>query len=102
MHDVVIAGAGPAGSIAALVLARAGVKVALLDRARFPRPKLCGDSINPGALAVLRHLDISHVTEGGLLLDGMLVSGEGGVRVTGLYGGGRTGIALSREVEPRR
>jgi len=98
MHDVVIAGAGPAGSIAALVLARAGVKVALLDRARFPRPKLCGDSINPGALAVLRHLDISHVTAGGLLLDGMLVSGEGGVRVTGLYGGGRTGIALSREV----
>ncbi|HVJ26831.1 MAG TPA: NAD(P)/FAD-dependent oxidoreductase [Vicinamibacterales bacterium] len=98
MHDVVIAGAGPAGSIAALVLARAGVKVALLDRARFPRPKLCGDSINPGALAVLRHLGISHVTAGGLLLDGMLVSGEGGVRVTGLYGGGRTGIALSREV----
>ena len=98
MHDVVIAGAGPAGSIAALVLARAGVKVALLDRARFPRPKLCGDSINPGALAVLRQLDISHVTEGGLLLDGMLVSGEGGVRVTGLYGGGRAGIALSREV----
>lgn len=98
MHDVVIAGAGPAGAIAALVLARAGVKVALLDRARFPRPKLCGDSINPGALAVLRRLDLSHLTEGGLLLDGMLVSGEGGVRVTGLYGGGRTGIALPREV----
>ena len=83
MHDVVIAGAGPAGAIAALVLARAGVKVALFDRARFPRPKLCGDSINPGALAILRRLDLSHVTEGGLLLDGMLVSGEGGVRVSG-------------------
>lgn len=98
MHDVVIAGAGPAGSIAAIVLARAGVKVALLDRATFPRPKLCGDSINPGALAILRRLELSHVTEGGLLLDGMLVTGEGGVRVTGLYGGRRTGIALSREV----
>ena len=98
MPDVVIAGAGPAGAIAALVLARAGVKVALIDRARFPRPKLCGDSINPGALAVLRRLDLSHVTEGGLLLDGMLVSGEGGVRVTGLYGGGRSGIALRRDV----
>ncbi len=97
MHDVLIAGAGPAGAIAALVLARAGVRVALFDRARFPRSKLCGDSINPGALAVLRRLDLSHVTEGGLLLDGMLVSGEGGVRVTGLYGGGRTGIALPRE-----
>lgn len=98
MHDVLIAGAGPAGAIAALVLARAGVKVALFDRARFPRSKLCGDSINPGALAVLRRLDLSHVTDGGLPLDGMLVSGEGGVRVTGLYGGGRTGIALPREV----
>ena len=98
MHDVVIAGAGPAGALAALVLARAGVKVALLDRARFPRPKLCGDSINPGALAILRRLDLSYVTEGGLLLDGMLVSGEGGVRVSGLYGGGRTGIALRRDV----
>ena len=102
MLDVVIAGAGPAGSIAALVLARAGVKVALFDRAHFPRPKLCGDSVNPGALAVLRRLDLSHVTEGGLLLDGMLVSGEGGVRVTGQYGGGRAGIALSREVLDQR
>jgi flavin-dependent dehydrogenase len=98
MHDVAIAGAGPAGAVAALILARAGVKVALFDRARFPRPKLCGDSINPGALAILRRLDVSHVTEGGLWLDGMLVSGEGGVRVCGLYGGGRRGIALRRDV----
>lgn len=98
MPDVVIAGGGPAGAIAALVLARAGVRVSVLDRARFPRPKLCGDSINPGALAVLRRLGLSHVTEGGVLLDGMLVSGEGGVRVTGLYGGGYSGIALRRDV----
>ena len=44
MHhaDVVIAGAGPAGSTAALVLARRGFDALLLDKAAFPRPKLCG------------------------------------------------------------
>lgn len=44
MHhaDVVIAGAGPAGSTAALILARRGFDALLLDKAAFPRPKLCG------------------------------------------------------------
>lgn len=41
-YDVVIAGCGPAGATAGLTLARAGLSVAMLDRARFPRPKLCG------------------------------------------------------------
>lgn len=48
-HDVVIVGAAPAGSIAALILARAGHRVALLDRAAFPRTKVCGNCINPSA-----------------------------------------------------
>mgnify|MGYP003488968613 CR=1 FL=1 len=52
-YDVIVIGGGPAGAIAALVLARAGVRVRVLDRARFPRFKLCGDSVNPGALAIL-------------------------------------------------
>ena len=56
MTDVLIVGGGPAGAIAALVLARAGVDVTILDRAVFPRDKLCGDSVNPGAMALLaRH-----------------------------------------------
>lgn len=98
MTDVLIAGAGPAGAIAALVLARAGAQVTLFDRARFPREKLCGDTINPGALAILRRLLLDSVTEGGLRVHGMVVSGEGGVRVTGVYGGEQSGVALPRRV----
>jgi flavin-dependent dehydrogenase len=98
MTDVLIAGAGPAGSIAALVLARAGVRVTMVDRARFPRDKLCGDTINPGALAILRRLGLGAVTDGGLPIEGMIVSGAGGVRVVGAYGGDEHGIALPRRV----
>src|SRR5688500_1721758 len=57
--DVVIAGAGPAGSITATLLARAGARVLLLDRARFPREKLCGDTVNPGTVARLRALSLA-------------------------------------------
>ena len=51
--DVLVVGAGPAGTVAATALASAGARVRLVDRARFPRPKLCGDTLNPGAFAVL-------------------------------------------------
>ncbi len=51
--DVVVVGAGPAGSTAARELARDGARVCLLDRARFPRPKACGGALSP---RVLRHL----------------------------------------------
>ena len=57
--DVLIAGAGPAGTIAATILARAGTRVMVVDRARFPRDKLCGDTLNPGALAVLQRLGLA-------------------------------------------
>jgi flavin-dependent dehydrogenase len=58
-HDVVIVGAAPAGSLAALVLARAGKRVALLDRAAFPRAKVCGNCINPAAWAIWRRLGLT-------------------------------------------
>lgn len=45
--DVIIAGAGPAGTSAAIHLARNGVRVLLLEQKRFPRPKLCGEFISP-------------------------------------------------------
>lgn len=42
MHDVIVIGGGPAGSSAAVTAARAGLRTALVDKARFPRDKLCG------------------------------------------------------------
>jgi flavin-dependent dehydrogenase len=62
-HDVVIVGAAPAGSLAALVLARAGHRVALLDRAAFPRVKVCGNCINPAAWAIWKKLGLTEAYE---------------------------------------
>jgi len=56
--DVAIIGAGPAGSSAAIALARCGYAVALLEKERFPREKLCGDFINPINLPLLRELGV--------------------------------------------
>ncbi len=96
MIDVIVAGAGPAGSVAALVLARAGARVWLLDRDEFPRPKLCGDTLNPGAVATLASLGLT----GGPLdtarrLAGFWVTSPR-VAVCGRYGSGDVGLALTR------
>ena len=96
--DVVIAGAGPAGSIAALVLARAGVRVRLLDRARFPREKLCGDTLNPGALALLDQFGIGDdVRARALPITGMTVTGPGGASVSADYPASLCGASISRK-----
>ena len=50
---VVVVGAGPAGATAAMRLHRAGVPVVLLDRARFPRDKICGDLLPPRTFPLL-------------------------------------------------
>ena len=95
--DVLVVGAGPAGSIAALVLARAGVRVRLVDRARFPRPKLCGDTLNPGALALLDSLGASSgVRARALAVTGMTVTGPNGARIAGEYAPPVRGAAITR------
>ena len=96
MFDALICGAGPAGAIAALVLARRGARVLVLDRARFPRPKLCGDTLNPGAIAILQRLGVADVLAGALRIDGMIVTGEPRVRVSGHYGDDLSGRAIAR------
>ena len=54
LYDVCIVGAGPVGATCAWYLARQGRRVLLLDKARFPRDKLCGDAVTAGAQV---HLD---------------------------------------------
>jgi geranylgeranyl reductase family protein len=56
--DFCIIGAGPAGSASAWQLARAGFRVALFDRARFPRDKTCGDGITPRGARALQRLGV--------------------------------------------
>jgi geranylgeranyl reductase family protein len=56
--DAVVVGAGPAGSVAALVLARAGAQVALVDKASFPRDKACGDLVGPRGVQLLADLGV--------------------------------------------
>jgi len=97
IDDVIVVGAGPAGSIAAMLLARAGARVRLIDRETFPRAKLCGDTVNPGTLAILRRLRASAgVEERGLRIDGMVVTGERGIAIEGRYPHGLHGRALLR------
>src|SRR5262245_49399610 len=96
MLDVLIAGAGPAGSIAALVLARAGARVLVVDRESFPREKLCGDTLNPGAVRWLAGLGLT----GGPLetarpIAGMMVSNSR-LTVRARYRRGQVGRAIRR------
>ncbi len=56
-YDVIITGAGPAGCACALALKDSGLRVALLDKASFPRDKVCGDAIPGRAIKVLKQID---------------------------------------------
>jgi geranylgeranyl reductase family protein len=78
-YDVVVAGAGPGGSLAAFELARAGARVALVDKASFPRDKACGDLVGPRGVGLLNGLGI--VPDGTVSLGDMAVVGPSGGRV---------------------
>jgi geranylgeranyl reductase family protein len=99
MPDVLVVGAGPAGSIAALALARAGVRVRLIDRAKFPRDKLCGDTVNPGSLALLDAVGLGNrIRTLGIPVRGMTVTGPNGSRVDADYPADVAGVALTRRL----
>ena len=61
--DVVVVGAGPAGCVAAHALSRRGLEVLLVDRAAFPRWKVCGCCLNPFTLGILASAGLSELTE---------------------------------------
>ena len=58
IFDAIIVGGGPAGSACATILGRAGLKILLCEKERFPREKICGDSINPKVWRLLELLGL--------------------------------------------
>jgi menaquinone-9 beta-reductase len=65
--DVIVVGAGPAGSTTAYHLAKAGLDVLLLEKTAFPREKICGDGLTPRAVTQLVRMGIDTSTDGGWL-----------------------------------
>ncbi len=55
--DICIIGAGPAGMVAAMFLAKQGIKPLVVDKSRFPRDKVCGDALSGKAVDILKKLD---------------------------------------------
>jgi len=79
--DVVVVGAGPAGTAAAITAAAHGLHVVGIDKARFPRDKTCGDGLTANALRLLEKLGVSaadlDATEPAFVRETMLVSPSG-------------------------
>ncbi|MGH3675315.1 MAG: menaquinone reductase [Mycobacterium sp.] len=76
--DVVVVGAGPAGSAAAAWAARAGRDVSVIDSAQFPRDKACGDGLTPRAVAELERLGLGSWLDARIRHRGLRMSGFGG------------------------
>lgn len=75
--DVVVVGAGPAGSSAAAWAARGGRDVLVIDSAQFPRDKACGDGLTPRAVSELRRLGLGDWLAGRIGHHGLRMSGFG-------------------------
>ena len=101
--DVVVVGAGPAGSSTAARLASAGLTVALLDRAVRPRPAVCGEFLSPGCRRLLAGLGVLQaVAARGRALHGMQIHTlDGGVLAARYPTGDTPGLSVRRaELDP--
>lgn len=98
--DVVIVGAGPAGSAAAFFLASAGHSVALLDRRSFPREKPCGEGILPAGVAVLERMGVlpALAAAGARPFRGIRYHSPGGRSADGMFPKGARGFGVRRHV----
>lgn len=85
--DVIVVGAGPAGSATATLLARSGARVLLTDKAAAPPPKVCGEYLSPGCLPILERLGaLALLRESGArTLHGMLIHTAGGRTLRAAY-----------------
>ena len=104
MHDfdVIIAGGGPAGSSAAIHLARHGLQVLLVEQKKFPRPKLCGEFISPECEQHFQRLGVAEAmscSAPSLLTETVFYSTRGQhVTVPSRWFGGPAALGLSRAV----
>lgn len=97
--DVLIVGSGPSGSVLACLLADAGLQVELLERSAHPRPKPCGELLNPGAVRTLDRLGLLEpvLALHPATLKGWHLATEGGARAEGRYGPSRIGLSVARD-----
>jgi menaquinone-9 beta-reductase len=81
---VAVVGSGPAGASCAIsLLMNGGKNLALIDKARFPRDKACGDGIGPGAAQMLKKLGLGDKLKAHARIHCLAVSGPSGVRAKG-------------------
>jgi menaquinone-9 beta-reductase len=100
LRDVIVVGGGPAGVAAAILLRQKGHDVLLLDAARFPRDKVCGEGVSPEAWRLLERLDAAAAVRalGPHPLRGMALTAPDGTTFRGEYGSEREpGFAAPRE-----